>query len=192
MQIKKIKAITLVEVLVVLTIIGVVTALTIPGLKRHSQRTENAKLAQKGYAVLEQAVDYAVATKGKDFDELNFYKASQTLEYIAPYMVKAVDLTSESKEYKNFKQTAGSSSQTALCLTLSDGINICAAKNNRYFYIDVNGSAEPNMEGVDMFKFQFARFDSDCELDNGGQWKFCPASDQSKKLMEDNWTITYW
>ena len=34
MQIKKIAAMTLVEVLVVLTVIGVVTALTIPGLKR--------------------------------------------------------------------------------------------------------------------------------------------------------------
>ena len=44
---KKLKAMTYVELALVLTIIGVIAAMTIPQLKKYSQRTDYEKRVQK-------------------------------------------------------------------------------------------------------------------------------------------------
>ena len=203
MQIKKLKAVTLVELLVVLTILGVVAALTIPGLSKHSQRTEYAKLAQKGYVTLEGAIDLAVAETEKEPDEWsdNDMGSYMLRDYLAKHMVKARDCASTwttgacFSSYRSYKSESKSSPSTRSVM-LPDGIVIAGAgrigTGTARFYIDVNGANEPNMEGVDVFIFDFGKFNAKCVLDKtNGQWKLCPL-EHAKNLMEDNWTITYW
>ena len=202
MQIKKLKAVTLVELLVVLTILGVVAALTIPGLSKHSQRTEYAKLAQKGYVTLEGAIDLAVAETEKEPDEWpdNDMGSYMLRDYLAKHMVKARDCASTwttgkcFSSYRSYKSDSKSSPSTRSVM-LPDGIVIAGAgrigTGTARFYIDVNGTNEPNMEGVDVFIFSFGKFNGKCESSSTGQWKLCPLN-HAKNLMEDNWTITYW
>lgn len=200
MQIKKIKAVTLVELLVVLTILGVVAALTIPGLSKHSQRTEYAKLAQKGYVALEGAIDMAVVETGKEPDEWTSANVGSFVirDYIGKYFIKAIDCSNTWSSntacfsgYRNFK-SENKTTPTVRAMLLPDGIVIAGHGNLPRFYIDVNGSNEPNMEGVDVFIFNFGKYDSKCQASaTSGKWKICPV-DHAKNLMEDNWTITYW
>lgn len=200
MQIKKIAAMTLVEVLVVLTVIGVVTALTIPGLKRHSQKTEYAKLAQKGYIALEQGIDLIEINTGEPISENENKNVASMLikEYLAKYHTSALYCNSLKTKtecfagYRGFKSESATT-PTVRSMMLPSGI-VIAGRNSApaRFYIDVNGTSEPNMEGVDVFIFDFGMFNAKCEKDStNGSYKLCPV-DHAKNLMEDNWTITYW
>ena len=69
-------------------------------------------------------------------------------------------------------------------------------------YIPSGGSqlvllTEPNanVEGFNQFNFSLNKFDSNCEPDVNGQWKFCPPShssaskDKTRLLMENDWKI---
>ena len=57
-------ALTYAELALVMAIIGIVAALTIPQLKKHSQRSELAAMAQKAYLNLEDVADNAIMTEG--------------------------------------------------------------------------------------------------------------------------------
>lgn len=201
MQIKKLKAVTLVELLVVLTILGVVAALTIPGLSKHSQRTEYAKLAQKGYVTLEGAFDLAVAKTDTDIDDWSRPDCASFLmrDYLDKQFVGARNCISNYsssnacfKGYRDFKSET-KKAPSVRAIMLADGIVIAGdgKGGGARFYIDVNGSNEPNMEGVDVFIFDFGKFNGKCESSSSGQWKLCPLN-HAKNLMENNWTITYW
>ncbi len=210
MQIKNLKAVTLVEVLVVLTIMGVVAALTIPGLTKHSQKTEYARLAQKGYATLEGAIDMAVAETGTEPDKWAY--RSYGNQVLRNYLAKYISAISKdclnlnalgcSYKYKSFKNHSNSAFIPSSYIIASDGIIIGGLPINSVsgggisaypvFYVDVNGKSEPNMEGVDLFFFSFGKYDADCSVTaENRQWKLCPIL-HAKNLMEDNWTITYW
>lgn len=201
MQIKKIAAVTLVELLVVLTVISTITALTLPALKRHSQKTEYAKLAQKGYNILEQAIDLSIAKT--DNKPENWHVTGSTLvkDYLKQHLLIVKDCTASNtdecfKGYRSFKGAPQDVYNPATSsVLLADGIVISGAGGNTDsqagLIIDVNGPSEPNMEGVDIFFFDFGRFDSNCTFSATGQWKLCPQN-HAKNLMEDNWTITYW
>ena len=201
MQIKILKAVTLVELLVVLTILGVVAALTIPGLSKHSQRTEYAKLAQKGYVTLEGAIDLAVSKTGQEIDEWTRPDCASFLmrDYLDKQFIGAKNCISNwsssgacFKGYRSFKSDTNNN-PTVRAIMLADGIVIAGdgVGGRARFYIDVNGPNEPNMEGVDVFIFDFGKFNGKCESSSTGQWKLCPLN-HAKNLMEDNWTITYW
>ena len=64
MFLKKLKAVSYVEVVLVLVIVGVISAIAIPSLKRYSQREELGRQTQKAYLTLTEAFDQAVTLYG--------------------------------------------------------------------------------------------------------------------------------
>src|SRR5574344_790741 len=94
LQLKK-AAFTLAEVLIVLGIIGVVAAMTLPNLIEKYQKLETVTALKKQYTVLQQVVKRSELDNGSvndwDYsaDALTFYKT-----YLKPYM-------QVSKEYIN-------------------------------------------------------------------------------------------
>ncbi|MBS4759427.1 MAG: type II secretion system protein [Clostridium sp.] len=207
MQINKKSAMTLAEVLMVLVIIGTVSALTVPGLKKYSQRSEYAKLAQKGYNTLQGAFDLAVANEEKDPDDWTSPNVASFLlrDYFGKYINKAEDCSasygSSNSCFKGITPYSGGNAQkpNVRSIVLPDGISISASGNNsggvamNSFIIDVNGPNEPNREGVDIFIFNYGKYNANCSATaSDGQWKFCPANNHTRQLMEDGWRITYW
>ncbi len=199
-------AMTLAEILLVLTIVGVISALTVPGLQKHVQRSENAQLAKKGYSVLSGALDIAVSTTDVPVDNWpdNGVASVFLRDYIAPFVHKGIDCsTTYSTKSICFDGMRPYKSNTkksyyVRSLILPDGITISGSGLNQdllkmnTFVIDVNGPKEPNMEGVDMFLFDIGKFDANCDSDYNGQWKFCPRGSNTKQMVEEGWNITYW
>lgn len=198
---KKLAAITLVELLLVLTVMGVVTALTLPGLKKHSQKSEYAALAQKGFVTLEHSIDLAVANTGQEIDEWDRPDVASFLlrDYLGKYMNGAKDCigsySSSNDCFVGYQPFDGGSKikPSVRAVILADGIVIAGGGSApmQRFYIDVNAADPPNREGVDMFAFDFIKANANCERDNTGQWKLCPV-DHAKQLVEDGWRINYW
>jgi prepilin-type N-terminal cleavage/methylation domain-containing protein len=79
-------AFTLAEVLVTLGIIGVIAALTVPGLKKHTGEKETVAGLKKAYSSLNQLV----ARSEIDNGPLQFWDLSDatvfTEKYILPYL----------------------------------------------------------------------------------------------------------
>lgn len=196
--IKKRKATTLTELLIVLTIIGIVSALTIPGLRKHSQRTEMAQLLKKAYLSLNLSVDKAIAERQEDDMTKWDFSSNDVVfhNYFEPYLnimyICAKDDTKcFSDSYLAMDGSEGSNiASYGISALLGGGtaiqINECSG-NTCDIHVDVNGPGEPNVSGVDYYEFV---------LDKGTQ-KLLPkdcAEDycKAKQIMEDGWKINYW
>lgn len=205
-KMKKLAAVTLVELLAVLAIMGVVTALTLPGLKKHSQKSEYAALAQKGFVTLEHAIDMASAENEKEIGEINDGEIGQAgslllQKYLKKYMNYAKDCsaswTNKNECLVSYIPFNGGTkvTPTIRAVILMGGVVVAGrgAGDGQYsFIIDVNADAPPNREGVDVFLFNYRKYNANCEADAAnGQWKLCPA-EHAKNLMEDGWRINYW
>lgn len=196
---KKFMATTLVELLAVLSILGVVAALTIPPLKKHSQKTEFAKLAQHAYTTLENALemtalddDTSPDTWGKASDILK-NRLTRHIIFAQTCFGQAVPNACFSK-YTDFAGNTSVSPSGNSAIMMS-GVSVLGASTNRKFTIDVNGTQYPNRRGVDVFTFEYEFANPNCYLsgnDSLKSWKLCPANEDTKKLMENSWTITTW
>ena len=175
------KAFTLAEVLITLGIIGVVAAITIPGLITNYKVHALHSQFFKSYSTLQQAFKQMeaddVSLNPLDYEEKTFYKT------FANYLNVAVDCGSVSRDMKNaagcfyYKSTntttEGDSSyktydgkkefRKALLddgqLLLNDGTNILfenLTTGTIYVTVDINGiNSLPNRAGYDLFTFQF-------------------------------------
>ena len=205
-KMKKITAVTLVELLAVLAIMGTVTALTLPGLKKHSQKSEYVALAQKGYVTLEQALEMASDEQGKEIGEINDSEVGNDggillQKYLKKHISYLKDCTSSASNNSecstNYTPFDGGNKVTPDVRSVIglDGIVIAGriADDGQYgFIIDVNADAPPNREGVDVFLFNYRKYNSNCVEDaDNGQWKLCPV-EHAKTLMEDGWKVNYY
>lgn len=166
MFLKKSKAMSYVELIMVITLIGVVASLTIPSVKKHSQRTELATLAKKAYLTLEDAIDNATVTEGP----MRNWDFSSNNTFCSKYLVP------------NLKTL--SSNCAAATFTLKDGMKVDIAECNGnfcHFHVDINGTTKgPNMVGKDFFEFQVNKAKENVEPASYGgadilrrnNWKF--------------------
>jgi type II secretory pathway pseudopilin PulG len=140
---KKKKAVTYAELVIVLTLLGVVSALTLPALRKHSQRNELAKLAQKSYVTIEAAVDNAVLEKGpmRNWDLSNNTVFFTT--YITPYL-EIIKKKTDSVITLDGMEFSASGCDTKRCL----------------IQVDVNTDNLPNKDGKDIFEFQINKEDN--------------------------------
>ncbi len=167
MFLKKSKAVSYIEVMLVLVIIGTVSALTIPSMKRHSQRHELGALAQKSYMVLNDALDNAILQHGPSRNWVKSTNVNIFRDYFRPSL-QIIDEYADGSYYYLTK----------------DGMAISVfASGPEYIEIrvDVNGNNKgPNKAGKDIHCFKFYMQDSKIE----------PSSPATIELYKNNWKFT--
>lgn len=160
MLLKKLKAVSYVEVILVLVVIGVVSSMAIPTLKKYTQKQEFAKGAQKAFYTLNEVVDNAITTKGpiRKVSAANVFNT-----FLKP----------------SFKANGSGSNY----VITKDGMRFeqyYVDSNASHIIVDVNGTAKgPNVFGKDKHYF-------DINLKTG---KVIPQGDTAT-LYKNNWTYT--
>ena len=175
----KIKAFTLAEVLVTLTIIGVVSSMTIPTLMNKNKEVQTISVLKNTYSTLSNAIRRSEIENGK-IDEWSvgegYNEGSQIfINYIIPYLKDIKKCKTQEKgcfaeEYKtlngsNFAQwnNPNTSSYTN-AIILNNGVSVSffsypegtsSTSSNAFasITVDINGLQKPNKAGVDLFYF---------------------------------------
>ena len=198
MQLKE-TGFTLSEILITLGIIGIVSALTIPGLITKIQDNRNSALLKEDYSILQQMMisaneDGAIGTLDKSNDMDSMRKWFDT--YFLPYIKTAHVCYNEAGCWnKNVKTSSGKSyasgpsscGGSTISFILNNGSFICMDDFNDTRFgvklkntsigliIDVNGNKKPNIIGKDVFTAVF----KDDKLLPGGY-------DMSKEQIDQN------
>lgn len=164
----KLKAISYVEVLLTLVIVGVISSIAIPTLKKYSQREELGRLAQKAYLTLNEAMDMSIIDNGPSY-KWETGKASFT-KYIVPYLKVASTPGSYIVVTKdNMKITCTGASYSS-----------SGSINELILTVDVNNDKGPNKSGKDIQGF----------ILNLAESKVRPNGNDTQKLFENNWKFT--
>lgn len=184
-------AFTLAEALITLVILGVVAALIVPSLKRFSQTETAAKQLKKAYTVMNQDLDYILA----DDISLDIEKIGGNA-FFTNYMLSrlnAVKQCTTDNMTDCFAQSVEGLTVTPVnAVLIADGTVI--ANSGMDYIIDVNGTQEPNIEGVDVFLYTLKNVKGVDEVDNPNSgflsagWKFVPQG-KAKEIMANNWKI---
>lgn len=182
-KLNKYKAFTLAEALIALTIVAIIASLCVPVLKRDNFRARIEVGAKKGYLSLNGALDRAIA---KDFKFEDWTVAN----IFSQKMVPELNYTDSGTDcFKSDDITV------TFSYLLADGVSIGA--NNADLYVDANGPEEPNLEGVDIYKFELKRI---VDVEDGSvTLKIEPASsnlaadrESTENLIQNGWKITAW
>ncbi len=213
-------AFTLAETLIVLGIIGVVAALTMPTLIQNHQKLTTVTKLKETYSLLYQAIRRSEIDNGT-MDNWNFGEAGctgageLTEKYIAPY-IKVVQKCScgDSSDECNFKfgnlNNPNVTSNSDYYLTrseklfLSNGTIVAISRPPGIDYsiilVDLNGKSKPNILGKDIFEFDMlegkieprgSRLDRDTLLTTeSGCHKDAVGAFCAALIMLDNWQIT--
>lgn len=165
------KAFTLAEVLITLSIIGVVAAMTVPNLMSNFEKQKTIVGLKKAYSEFIQVVDRARSQHG-DCNTWDFSLSGADFfeTYLNNYLiVKEQKRTAVQKSGIKYYQISGKE-ETGLAIfwlgdsrfvTLPSGAHIMLSTVNYYsssygrkgITIDINGFAKPNQLGKDVFSF---------------------------------------
>lgn len=134
-------AFTLAEVLITLGIIGVVAALTIPGLLTNIQHRDYTVKLKKFYSTMKQATMLAE----EEFGPVNSWDNSLPMStYVMTYL----------NPFLKFSIIDGTESTNNIKVVFSDGTNLQLFRGDCMDLIyDVNGYTYPNKQGYDQFRF---------------------------------------
>ncbi len=158
-------AFTLAEVLITLGIIGIVAAITIPGLYTNYKKRETASKVKVAYSIFLQAVKLSVEDNGGVGNWDVSDKSILGKKYIIPYLSGTTELskTQRYSVYTLSSQATGKSPSFDWSWTgvtpiyaLQNGMTFTLDKaNDGYFTIsvDINGFRKPNIMGIDVFAF---------------------------------------
>lgn len=173
---RKIKGFTLAEVLITLGIIGVVAAITIPGLITNYQKRSTATQLKKAYSLLVNASRQAIADENFTYNPPKVYEVTLGghdkhgifAAYFAPY------INGSTVKIPNWiaKTPAGEGSLVGNfrngCYLANNGMCfIMTNHSTNYFYIivDLNGPSGPNRVGRDVFYFALHFVDNSVSID---------------------------
>ena len=151
-------AFTLAEVLITLTIIGVIAVLTIPNLMQAWQKHERIAQIKEAYALLNHAVKLSIAENGpvNEWSDRNNWNHMLEQTYIAPYLKVAKIYKFTGRTIWKAKAPYGDISLNT-GIILNNGMRISyyndTANGVLQFIVDVNGEKGPNVEGNDVFRF---------------------------------------
>ena len=192
-------AFTLAEVLISLTIIGVIAAITVPTLIQNTRKQEYVSALQKAYSTLSQVTNQIIAENGspKDSDdgEKGWAQSSESVyNMYKKYLNSAKECAADTKcmladRSMNYGGWSADRIDTRK-LVLADGIyvvidssvsNKCARSSNGYandfctwIGVDLNGAKKPNKWGRDFFVFilkENGLYPAGCDFDINS---YCP------------------
>lgn len=157
---------TLAEVLITLGIIGVVAALTIPGLLANYAKIRTAAQLKESYSILQQAIKLSQDENGNIEGWDTTLTGSEFFHaYLANYLKWGKEYTStelaKSAPRTHLNGTAYSgtfyTSDISSHFTLLNGtlISCQIEETGMMIGIDVNGLSKPNRMGIDTFYFFF-------------------------------------
>lgn len=163
------KAFTLAEVLVTLMVIGVIAAMTIPGLRKSAEQRENVAGLKKAYATLSNAIALAEQENGPrkrwgstDADTVSIFNNIKAYMNVTKECINSTGCLGDGKvyqlngdQYTSITNKGYGSPQTSFIT--ADGMSwIYDLNPNNFdlFFVDVNGSEKkPNTLGYDVFMF---------------------------------------
>jgi len=170
-------AFTLVEVLIVIGVIGIVAALTIPNLLQKYTERQNIIKLQRVYALLQQATRSMVAEHGELHtwadDSRDFYiaelskqlkvvqncsqanKCAPAMTYQYPAIV-LIDGTVIGVQTRKANKSVGGSYHICSASVNAGPTNgyLNHYNNCSLLWVDLNGKGKPNRKGVDVFEFR--------------------------------------
>lgn len=205
------KALTIGELLVTMTIIGVIATLVLPGfLKDYHKKIYTTKL-KKVYETLENAINqacvdnnvsylgqtkYALTGKAnqEEFLKTYFKKASSNAAFPFASTYKIINTgASGSSGIETDSAYAKLASGEAIAISCSPYTYNGTTKQECIVSVDTNSTAGPNIGGRDFFRFRIDTTNNkimshntsnDCGNDQYGHGCFT-------KIIEDNWTMNY-
>ncbi len=169
---RRLSAFTLAEVLITLSIIGVVAALTIPAIVRNYQKQQTVVQLKKVYSALANTTNLAIADNGPVTEwEIGEDSAGQAAvdfanRYLIPYLkvskncgIETTDACIFNYSYLN-SNTQSSLNQAWARFYLNDGaiIGVKVRNNSAKYvvlYVDINGRRKPNKLGKDIFELDY-------------------------------------
>ncbi len=178
---RKFMGFTLAEVLITLGIIGVVAAMTLPVLEHHQKVTTVAKLKEV-YGVLSQArllTEHEWGSFNSQLPSEQFFKT-----YFAPHLKIINECRNRQECYgAAVPHTIGGKQVAAVpayVVTIMNGayVGTMPSAGGTIFYVDINGKAQPNLSGRDIFYFYLVN------TDNLGEHKGCESLLAKLKTFE--------
>lgn len=197
---KKTSAFTLAEVLIVLGIIGVIAAMTLPTLISNYQKQVLVNQLRKAHSTVAQAIEQAMyEEKAVNFVDTGMYnrclnsnnRDSWNCQQEVKKYLKTSDYTWSSSSYFGLTSsgsyfTKGNQSYSDYTngprITLPSGAYVYFSNNNR-ITLDVNGAQKPNLFSRDLFSFNINPETG--ELTPTGPWP------NAQRIIDDGWEMNY-
>ncbi len=161
-------AFTLAETLITLGIIGIVAAMTIPGLIETYQKKATAEKLKEMYSIITQAAKMYTNDTETEFGSFDTQLSEKEFldKYFSPYVKVVLRCENTTDCYKN-KTPLAIDRRTAAVMPpymigLLNGSYVGVSKNpgGAVFYVDINGAAGPNVSGRDIFNFYLVNVDT--------------------------------
>lgn len=160
-------AFTLAEILIVISIIGVVADMTIPTMISNYQKKETCVKVQKFYSILSQAVQLSEIDNGsvQDWTIKSSIDGSSSTIFFNTYLANYFKISKNcgntpqdcfTEKIKNLDGTlASAESYKKNYVKLPDGssISVHSVEGLAVVVYDINGPAKPNRRGRDIFEF---------------------------------------
>ena len=192
---KKNKAFTLAEILITLSVIGVIAAIILTTVINNKNKQEYFSKLQKTYSTLSQATNMIISKEGSPFGDGGWaLSLNEILEQYKTYLsnIKVCDVGHDcfSKEFKllglNRNDADWSSFGTRKGFIMADGTQVLIWSSNGLIrmIVDINGEKGPNKYGLDGFWFYVGKnglYPRGCEENNS-----CIDSDKVESWMENN------
>lgn len=158
---------TLSEMLITLSVVGLLGVLVLPGLIKDTTSKASITLLQSTVSSINDAVqNEIVKTRTTNLDDTDIKKDPEKFfkdkfETIST----SSDGTNFPTKYKNLNNTEKPTPNCSASAILKNGVSICSHKNtaDRIIYIDINGNNSPNIIGVDLFAVIIADKNTDTQ-----------------------------
>ena len=192
------KAFTTAELLIAMTIIGVVAILVIPGFIQDYIRKVYTAHVKKIYGLVLASVEQACNDNNvSNFKLTKYSKAGKENDFLTTYLNVQNSTAGFATTYKSISGTSKDislSSGATVKLPGAETINMaCDASFLCTFTVDVNGPDKPNVGGRDMFTFTVNPISNNIE--DADAASKCPSNANGagclQTLIDNEWTMDY-